>query len=1018
MLNQILNQMKKLLFSIFVIFLSNYIQAQWEPEVRLTNNSSPSLTSINNAWSIASNGDTIHVVWWDSRDGNTEIYYKRSTDGGENWGADTRLTNNTALSIDVCIAVNGSNVHVVWEDNRDGENEIYYKRSINSGNTWGNDVRLTFANNSAFLPSIAVSGSNVHVTWNDARDSDNGEIYYKNSGDNGSTWGPDTRLSYNAEYSGIPSIAASGQKVYVAWEDYRNGKGDIYFIRSSNNGVNWGAETNLTENENDSWDPSIAAHGSVVHCTYQVDLDGVNYEIYYLRSTDAGVSWEDPVRLTNNSAKSEYPSIAANAADVQIVWQDMRNGQSEIYTRNSTDEGENWIGFDSRLTNSNGASENATVNITNSATHVVWQDKRDGNYEIYYKRNPSPLPDSNYNQRLFYLCKTWGYLKYFSQYKCDIKWDTLLNTTINEVLAATSNAGFNNAMMNMFNKVGNNSFVQNPGMLPDTNINFDNSWIDDPIFSQPVRDFLDTFSIHIYPDESECMAKFGTSSFIDFSGDPLSLPVDFYDEAYRLTYMFYYWNVINYFFPYKNLMDQDWDSTLYQFIPKFRQVATIPEFHIAFLQLVTKINDTHGYTASTVLNSFFWGGTYMPKIYFTRVDTNCVVTKVDGIEGISPGDILTGLKGIPIREIEDSLLAYIPASTPAAYYRELYYKMLWGQANSNLSLNLLDEYNNPYTVDISRNITYSSWYGWAFDPGLASSWFLTSCGYGYVNMGMLMPEEVTEMYDGLKDAPAIIFDIRNYPNGTLWDIGPLLFPNPITSAILYDPALAWMPAPYFYYYFPGWYYIDDDSNNLGDWSNPDAYQGNVYILVNEETQSQAEYTCQYLSYHHNATVFGTQTAGADGNVSSMSLPGGITTYFTSLGWYYADGYQQQRNGVKIDSIVSPTIAGIRLGKDEILEAALDCLTKVEENQLPNNNVLVFPNPVSDQKINIELTLETNANITVLLYNLTGEIILQQSKNGIQGDNILNLKLPNIAAGLYFLQVKYENQLLNTKVIVK
>ena len=104
------------------------------------------------------------------------------------------------------------------------------------------------------------------------------------------------------------------------------------------------------------------------------------------------------------------------------------------------------------------------------------------------------IPDDT-DGRLYRLCKTWGYYKYFSQHKCEIKWDTLLNTTINEVLLANSNADFNNALMNMFNKVGNNSYPAFQGPEPDTNINFNNSWIDDPVFSQPVRDFLDTLMI-------------------------------------------------------------------------------------------------------------------------------------------------------------------------------------------------------------------------------------------------------------------------------------------------------------------------------------------------------------------------------------------------------------------------------------------------------------------------------------------------------------------------------------------
>ncbi|MBK7160950.1 MAG: hypothetical protein IPH77_21000 [Ignavibacteria bacterium] len=58
----------------------------------MTNNNSESLISSNNAWCVASSGSVVHVVWYDYRDGNSEIYYKRLIDGGVSWSADMQLT--------------------------------------------------------------------------------------------------------------------------------------------------------------------------------------------------------------------------------------------------------------------------------------------------------------------------------------------------------------------------------------------------------------------------------------------------------------------------------------------------------------------------------------------------------------------------------------------------------------------------------------------------------------------------------------------------------------------------------------------------------------------------------------------------------------------------------------------------------------------------------------------------------------------------------------------------------------
>ena len=114
--------MKKLIYTltfVLILYLTFNIEncsAKWQPDVRLTNDSASSSTSHNNAWCVASSGSVVHVVWYDDRDGNDEIYYKRSTDAGVSLGADTRLTIDAAVSYLPSVAVSGSIVHVVWED--------------------------------------------------------------------------------------------------------------------------------------------------------------------------------------------------------------------------------------------------------------------------------------------------------------------------------------------------------------------------------------------------------------------------------------------------------------------------------------------------------------------------------------------------------------------------------------------------------------------------------------------------------------------------------------------------------------------------------------------------------------------------------------------------------------------------------------------------------------------------------------------------------------------------------------
>ena len=103
------------------------------------------------------------------------------------------------------------------------------------------------------------------------------------------------------------------------------------------------------------------------------------------------------------------------------------------------------------------------------------------------------------------------------------------------------------------------------------------------------------------------------------------------------------------------------------------------------------------------------------------------------------------------------------------------------------------------------------------------------------------------------------------------------------------------------------------------------YAGRVAILVDEVTQSQAEYTTMALRTAPGALVVGSTTAGADGDVVTLPLVGGLHTRVTRLGVFYPDRRPTQRVGIGPDLEVRPTLAGIRAGRDEVLETAVGSL---------------------------------------------------------------------------------------------
>jgi len=379
--------MKKIIFLYVIAFSTMLIEdcfSQWQPDTRLTNATGFSTNS-----DLASSGNFLHAVWQDTRDGNGEIFYKRSTNEGETWETDIQLTNLPTSKALPSISAIGSYVHIAWQDNRSGNSEIYYKRSTDNGSNWEADVRLT--NNTAIseYPEIRAEGSVVNVIWRDTR-SGNYEIFYKRSTDGGNTWSADTMLTeHTTGLASNISLTSTGMNIHIAWSDSRNNNDyEIYYKRSTNGGINWGADTRLTNEIRISESPAITSNSAEVHVTW-IDLrdSNINSEIYYKRSTDNGNTWGADTRLTVY-AYAMNPAILLSGSIVHVSWHNSTG--SEIHYRRSVNSGSNWE-MSEQLSSSSSGAYQPNIAVTGNKTHVIWHDVRNGstNSEIYYTWNPT-----------------------------------------------------------------------------------------------------------------------------------------------------------------------------------------------------------------------------------------------------------------------------------------------------------------------------------------------------------------------------------------------------------------------------------------------------------------------------------------------------------------------------------------------------------------------------------------------------------------------------------------------------
>lgn len=374
------------LIFLLLIFLigSSFSPALSQSEVqswikrRLTKNAGVSRLS-----SMAVSGSNVHVVWQDDTPGNYEIYYRRSSDNGATWGKTKRLTKNTGGSYWPSIAVSGKDIHVIWMDDTPGNDEIFYKRSLDNGASWSKQKRLTKNVGNSGYPSIAVSGSNIHVVWEDHTPG-NLELYYKRSIDNGASWSKQRRLTRNAGGSARPAVAVFGSNVHVVWADSTPGNYEAFYKRSSDNGVTWGKQKRLTSTALTSISTAIAVSGNNIHVTWWVKGTA---EIYYKRSNDNGANWRKTKRLTNNVGASSSPAIDVSGGIVYVFWQDDTPGNYEIYYKRSSDSGATWA-KQKRLTRNAGRSNNPDIVVSGGNVHVVWDDNTPGTEEVFYKRGP------------------------------------------------------------------------------------------------------------------------------------------------------------------------------------------------------------------------------------------------------------------------------------------------------------------------------------------------------------------------------------------------------------------------------------------------------------------------------------------------------------------------------------------------------------------------------------------------------------------------------------------------------
>ena len=278
------------------------------------------------------------------------------------------------------------------------------------------------------------------------------------------------------------------------------------------------------------------------------------------------------------------------------------------------------------------------------------------------------------------------------------------------------------------------------------------------------------------------------------------------------------------------------------------------------------------------------------------------------------GDVITHINGKFVENIIDSLKIYYPSSNEASMLRDISADLLRSSKNT-INLKYISE-NQEKEQDVElhdrEQLNMYYWYKINKDE---KCYKLLDGNIGYVTLATIKEEDIPEIKKTFQNTQGIIIDIRNYPSSFVPFALGSYFVTKSTPFVKFTQGNPNNPGEFAF------------TKALSISPNGKTYKGKLVVLVNEKSQSQAEYTAMAFRAAKNSIIIGSTTAGADGNVSEILLPGGLRTMISGIGIYYPDGTKTQRIGIVPDITVKPTVKGIKEGKDEVLEKAIEIINR-------------------------------------------------------------------------------------------
>jgi C-terminal processing protease CtpA/Prc len=393
------------------------------------------------------------------------------------------------------------------------------------------------------------------------------------------------------------------------------------------------------------------------------------------------------------------------------------------------------------------------------------------------------------------------------------------------------------------------------------------------------------------------------------------------DRATRLADVALGWNVPQHFYPYFDVVPVDWPAVLRTSLKAAATDADERAFLDTLCRMIAALQDGHG---AVWHKSDPW--TYRLPLLWDWIDDRLVVTRVapQGTPqgagqgtGLQRGDVVLKIDGRPAAEVVAARDELFSGATAAFRRVSNVFTLALGAQDTEVRLEV--RHPSGETAALTLRRTVPSFAPGGLEEARPEKIAELRPGIFYLDGERVHDKDFLGAIDRLASAKGIVIDFRGHPSGL----------SPAVLAHLTDRPLVFGGADF----IP----VNTRPDRQGTRFEPVAgrtiqprpprLRANVAFLTNAMTLSYPESFLMLVELSHLAEIVGVPTAGTAGDLATFELPGGYQVLWTAMRVTKPDGRRFHGVGIQPTVRAVPTLRGVIEGRDEVLEKAVEVVSR-------------------------------------------------------------------------------------------